>query len=343
MKKICIVGGGSWGSAMAVHLGRQEIQVNLWIREPEIYEDTVQTRRNETFLPQITFPPSVSFFKDLEESLRDTQAVFIAVPSRFCRNMYAKIAPFLDSEQYIVSLTKGIEEGSLKRMSEVMEEVFPSSSHSRIAVLSGPSFAREVAESHPTAVVISSKNLEAAKKIQSLVSSLYFRAYSSDDIVGVELAGACKNVIAIATGISDSFGFGSNSMAGLVTRGLAEMIRLGISLGARQETYAGLAGIGDLVLTCTGKLSRNRFVGGELGKGKAVKEIISGMKMIAEGITTTLSVHQLAQREKVEMPISEQVFHVLYQGKDPKQAFRDLMSRELKDEYHSRKGDNNEV
>jgi glycerol-3-phosphate dehydrogenase (NAD(P)+) len=200
-----------------------------------------------------------------------------------------------------------------------------------------------VAESHPTAVVISSKNLELAKKIQALVSSMYFRAYSSDDVIGVELAGACKNVIAIATGISDSFGFGSNSMAGLVTRGLAEMTRLGVSLGAKKETYAGLAGIGDLVLTCTGKLSRNRYVGIELGKGKTLEEIISGMKMIAEGISTTLSVHQLAQREKVEMPICEQVFDVLYQGKNPKEAFRDLMSRELKDEYKTLEGVKNEI
>jgi glycerol-3-phosphate dehydrogenase (NAD(P)+) len=333
MKKVCIIGGGSWGSAMAVHLGRLEVQTNLWIREIEIYEEATHTRENRTFLPQIAFPSSVFFFHDLKEAIRDTEVVFIAVPSRFCRNTYTTVAPLLSQDQSIVSLTKGIEENSLKRMSEVMEEIFSSVLHPRIAVLSGPSFAREVAESHPTAVVISSKNLEMAKKIQSLVSSLYFRAYSSDDIIGVELAGACKNVIAIATGISDSLGFGSNSMAGLVTRGLAEMIRLGISLGAKQETYAGLAGIGDLVLTCTGKLSRNRFVGSELGKGKTLREIISGMKMIAEGITTTLSVHQLAHRNKVEMPICEQVFYVLYKGKDPKEAFRDLMSRELKDEF----------
>ncbi len=333
MKKVCIIGGGSWGSAMAVHLGRLEVKTNLWIREIEIYEEAIHTRENKTFLPHIVFPSSVSFFHDLEEAIRDTEVIFIAVPSRFCRKMYTTIAPFLSPDQSIVSLTKGIEENSLKRMSEVMEEVFPLALQPQIAVLSGPSFAREVAESHPTAVVISSKNLELAKKIQSLVSSLYFRAYSSDDIVGVELAGACKNVIAIATGISDSFGFGSNSMAGLVTRGLVEMIRLGVSLGARPETYAGLAGIGDLVLTCTGKLSRNRFVGSELGKGKTMGEINSGMKMIAEGITTTLSVHQLAEREKVEMPICEQVYYVLYKGKDPKEAFRDLMSRELKDEF----------
>jgi len=333
VKKVCIIGGGSWGSSMAIHLGRLEMDTTLWIREREIYEEILDTGENRTFLPKVAFPSTVSFSLDLKEAMEGAEVIFIAVPSRFCRSLYTKIVSHLTPEQSFVSLTKGIEERSLKRMSEIMEEVFSSAIQSRISVLSGPSFAREVAESHPTAVVISSKNLELAKIIQTLVSSLYFRAYSSDDIIGVELAGACKNVIAIAAGISDSFGFGSNSMAGLVTRGLAEMTRLGISLGARKETYAGLAGIGDLVLTCTGKLSRNRYVGSELGKGKTLEEIVSGMKMVAEGITTTLSVYQLSQREKVEMPICEQVYHILYQGKDPKEAFRDLMSRELKNEH----------
>jgi glycerol-3-phosphate dehydrogenase (NAD(P)+) len=343
VKKVCVVGGGSWGTAMAVHLGRLKVETNLWVKEKEIYEEMDGTGENKTFLPRIPIPASVSIFLDLELAIRKTETIFIAVPSRFCRQTYAHISPFLTPDQSIVSLTKGIEEDSLKRMSEVMCEVIPDLSPSRISALSGPSFAREVAESHPTAVVIASKNLDLAKNIQALLSSLYFRVYSSDDIIGVELAGACKNVIAIATGISDSFGFGSNSMAGLVTRGLAEMTRLGVSLGAKHETYAGLAGIGDLVLTCTGKLSRNRYVGSELGKGKKLEEIISGMKMIAEGITTTLSVRQLAQREKVEMPISEQVFSVLYDGKNPKDAFRDLMSRELKDEYKTLKGEYNEI
>jgi len=343
VKKVCIIGGGSWGSAMAIHLGRLQIDTNLWLREKEIYDEILRTGENKTFLPKVPFPSSVSFFLDLKEAIQGTESVFIAVPSRFCRKLYTEIAPFLTSEQSIMSLTKGIEEGTLKRMSEVMTEVLPSSFHSRISVLSGPSFAREVAGSHPTAVVISSENLELAKKMQSLVSSMYFRAYRSDDIIGVELAGACKNVIAIATGISDSLGFGSNSMAALVTRGLTEMTRLGLNLGARQETYAGLAGVGDLVLTCTGSLSRNRYVGIELGKGKTLDEIIAGMKMIAEGITTTLSVRQLAQRENVEMPICEQVFSVLHQGKDPKVAFRDLMSRELKNEYKTSGGEKNEI
>jgi glycerol-3-phosphate dehydrogenase (NAD(P)+) len=339
MRKVSIVGAGSWGSAMAVHLGRLKVDTHLWIREKEIYEEMIHTGENKTFLPGISMPVSVSSFLELGEAIKGTEVIFIAVPSRFCRQMYTHMAPLLDADQCIVSLTKGIEEETLKRMSEVIEEVLPAKFRHGIAVLSGPSFAREVAESHPTAVVIASKNLDLAKKIQTLLSGLYFRAYSSDDIIGVELAGACKNVIAIATGISDSLGFGSNSMAGLVTRGLAEMIRLGISLGAKQETYAGLAGIGDLVLTCTGKLSRNRFVGTELGKGKSLEDIISGMKMIAEGITTTLSVCQLARKENVEMPISEQVFSILYEGKNPRDAFRDLMSRELKDEYKTFKGE----
>ncbi len=333
MNKVCVIGGGSWGSAMAIHLGRLNLDTKLWIREIEVYEEIIRTKENKTFLPGIIFPSAVSVFHDLQDAISDTAFLFIAVPSHFCRDIYTRIAPFLTSAHSIVSLTKGIEENSLKRMSEVMEEVFPSGFQSQIAVLSGPSFAREVAESHPTAVVISSKNPELTKKIQVLVSNLYFRAYSSDDMIGIELAGASKNVIAIATGISDGFGFGSNSMAGLVTRGLAEMTRLGLKLGGRPETFAGLAGIGDLVLTCTGKLSRNRYVGYELGKGKTLEEIVSGMKMIAEGISTTKSVRQLAQSKKVEMPICEQVFQIIYRRKDPKEALYDLMSRELKEEY----------
>jgi glycerol-3-phosphate dehydrogenase (NAD(P)+) len=337
--KATIIGGGSWGSAFAIHLGRLKVSIKLWIKEEEIYRDIRNTGENSVFLPGVAFPSSVSFFLDLSQAVEDSDIVFIAVPSRFCRNIYKRLAPFLNSSQIIVSMTKGIEEDSLKRMSEVMKEVFSQSFVPYIGVLSGPSFAREVAESHPTVVVVASKDIRLAKKIQTFVSGLYFRAYSSTDIVGVELAGACKNVIAIATGISDSFGFGSNSMAGLVTRGLAEMTRLGLKLGARLETYAGLAGIGDLVLTCTGKLSRNRFVGCELGKGKELENIVSGMKMIAEGISTTLSIHQLSKKENVEMPICEQVFRIIYEGKSPKAAFQELMSRELKNEFKTIKGE----
>jgi glycerol-3-phosphate dehydrogenase (NAD(P)+) len=227
-------------------------------------------------------------------------------------------------------LTKGIEENSLKRMSEIMEESF--SLLPGIAVLSGPSFAKEVIEEHPTAVVLASKDLELARKVQHFISSLYFRTYASKDIIGVELCGALKNVIAIAAGISNSLEFGHNSMAALITRGLAEISRLGLKLGAERQTFAGLAGMGDLVLTCTGELSRNRYIGVELGKGKPLDKITSEMRMIAEGITTTLSVHQLAARERVEMPICEKVYQVLYENKNPKAALEELLSRKLKDE-----------
>lgn len=331
--KVSVIGGGNWGSAFALHLGRKNIPTKLWIREEDIYNEILQSKENKTFLQGFIFPDSVSFFSELKEAVQDTEVIFIAVPSKFCRDVYRDLSPFLSSEQIIVSLTKGIETDSLKRMSEVMSEFF--SIPLKLAVLSGPSFAQEVAESHPTAVVVASQKSEVAKKIQHLVSNSYFRAYTSRDVAGVEIAGALKNVIAIAAGISDGLEFGYNSRAALITRGLAEITRLGLKLGARMETFAGLAGVGDLVLTCTGKLSRNWHVGYELGKGKSLKEIVSSMKMIAEGVNTTRSACQLANREHVELPICEQVYQSLYKNKDPKIVLKDLMSRKLKDEHCS--------
>ena len=331
--KASVIGGGTWGSAFALHLGRLNIPTKLWIREQDVYEEALRHKENRAFLQGYVFPETVSFFHSQEEALTSTDIVFIAIPSKFCRQVYLQLAPHLSSNQMIVSLTKGIEEGSLKRMSEVMEEVFSPFFTPQIAVLSGPSFAKEVAEGHPTAVVLASQDESQVKKVQHLISSPIFRTYTTSDIVGVELAGAVKNVIAIAAGISDSLQFGSNSVAALVTRGIAEMTRLGSKLGARMETFAGLAGIGDLVLTCTGKLSRNHFVGVELGKGKFLSEIVSSMKMVAEGITTTLSVHQLTQKVNVEMPICGQVYQVLYKNKDPRKALENLMTRKLKSEY----------
>ena len=331
--KASVIGGGTWGSVFALHLGRLNIETQLWIREHDVYEETIRNRENTAFLPGFLFPPPVSFFHDIKKAASSTEIVFIAVPSKFSRRIYEQLAPSLSSAQIIVSLTKGIEKNSLKRMSEVMEEVFSPLFTPRIAALSGPSFALEVVQNHPTAVVVASKDLNLAKKIQHLISSVSFRAYTSKDIIGVELGGALKNVIAIAAGISDSLEFGNNSNAALVTRGISEIKRLGIKLGARMETFSGLAGIGDLVLTCTGKLSRNRYVGYQLGKEKTLAEIVSSMKMVAEGISTTLSARQLAKREEVEMPISEQVYQVLYKNKNPKRALQDLMSRKLKEEY----------
>ncbi len=330
MMEAGIIGGGSWGSAFALHLGRLRVKTRLWVREGEILEELFRTRQNPVFLPGHLFPSSVSFSGDLKETARSADVLFIAVPSQFCRQVFSDIASALSRGQIIVSLTKGIEEGSLKRMTEIMEEVFRVHSLPHLAVLSGPSFSREVADRHPTAVVIGSKEVDFARAVQRLISNVYFRAYTSEDIIGVELAGACKNIIALAAGISDSLKYGHNTRAALITRGLAEMTRLGTKLGASRETFMGLAGIGDLVLTCTAKLSRNYHVGYDLGKGRPLPLILSGMKMVAEGVSTTISVRDLARREGVEMPIVEEVFRVLYENKSPKDSLRDLMLRALK-------------
>ncbi len=327
-----VIGAGSWGSAFALHLSRLKIKTRLWVREDEVYNRLEKTRENRAFLPGFVFSPEVNFYRDLAEALDTAEIVFVAVPSQFCREIYIKMAPHLSFAQGVVSLTKGIEEGSLKRMSELAENILTNIPKSRIAVLSGPSFAREVAQAHPTAVVVASKQIEFAEQIQHLVSDVSFRSYASQDVVGVELAGALKNVIAIAAGVLDSLHFGYNSVAALVTRGLAEIARLGTDLGAKKETFFGLAGIGDLVLTCTGKLSRNHSVGVELGKGKSLSEIVTGTKMIAEGILTTLSVHELAKARKVELPICDQVYQVLYKNKPLHKAIQDLMSRALRQE-----------
>lgn len=330
--KASVIGAGSWGSTFALHLGRNDIPTRLWIREEDIYLETVRSHENKTFLPGFIFPDNVSFHMDLSSAAKDTDIVFIAVPSKFCRNVYQELAPRLSPRQIIVSLTKGIEKESLKRMSEVLKEILPVSNHPRIAALSGPSFAREVAGRHPTAVVVASHDFQLAKQLQHLISNTYFRAYASEDIIGVELAGALKNVIAIATGICYGLDFGTNSVAALITRGIAEITRLGVKLGARKETFAGLAGIGDLVLTCTGNLSRNRALGFDLGKGESLEKLTSRMQMVAEGVTTTLSGLQLARKHQVEMPIIEQIYAILYEHKAPRDALFDLMSRELKGE-----------
>lgn len=330
MTEAGVIGGGSWGSAFALHLGRLRVKTRLWVREKEVLEDLRKTRQNSVFLPGHAFPSSVSFSEDIKDTARSAEVLFIAVPSRFCRQIFWDIVPSLSRDQIVVSLTKGLEEGSLKRMTEVMEDIFAARSLPHLAVLSGPSFAREVADRHPTAVVIASKELNFAKAVQHLVSNIYFRAYTSKDIIGVELAGASKNVIALAAGISDSLKFGHNSRAALITRGIAELTRLGAKLGATKKTFLGLAGIGDLVLTCTAKLSRNYHVGYELGKGRPLSNILSEMKMVAEGVSTTISVRDLARRENVEMPIAEEVYKILYENKSPKESLRDLMLRKLK-------------
>jgi glycerol-3-phosphate dehydrogenase (NAD(P)+) len=330
--KVSVIGGGSWGSAFARYLGQIRVPVLLWIREPDIRAEALKSRENRTFLPGFKFPRGVGFPGAIGEAVEFADVVFVAVPSQYCRPVYREMLPFLRDGQMVVSLTKGIDQETLKRMSQVMEEVFRPRVRPRIGVLSGPSFARDVAAGHPSALVVASRDIETARTVQHLISSLTIRAYRSRDVTGVEIAGALKNVIAIAAGIIDAMDFGLNSRAALITRGLVEITQLGLSVGGRKKTYSGLAGIGDLVLTCTGELSRNHFVGYELGKGRKLKDILAGMKMVAEGVHTTLSARRLAHARGVEMPISEQVYQVLYRDKPPRKALVDLMSRALREE-----------
>ncbi|HOI44198.1 MAG TPA: NAD(P)H-dependent glycerol-3-phosphate dehydrogenase [Candidatus Aminicenantes bacterium] len=330
--KAGVIGAGSWGSAFAYYLGRRNIPTRLWIREEDIFRDAQKTRENRTFLPGFVFAPAVSFHHHFREVVDDSDVIFIAVPSQFCRKIYMEMAPHLKKAQTVVSLTKGLEPKTLKRMSELMEEAFRPQARPSLVVLSGPSFAKEVAEGHPTALVAASRDADAARRVQHFVSSRTIRVYASHDVIGVEIAGALKNVIAIAAGIQDALAAANNSRASLITRGLAEITRMGVDMGAKKETFSGLAGVGDLLLTCTGELSRNHFVGLELGRGRTLKSILSGMKMVAEGVRTTLSAHHLAHLRGVEMPIAEQVYQVLYRSKAPEKAVEELMSRRLKNE-----------
>jgi glycerol-3-phosphate dehydrogenase (NAD(P)+) len=327
-----VIGGGSWGSAFARYLGSIDLPTILWIREEEIIAQAQATRENPVFLPGFVFPETVRFTDDLRESATAADVVFIAVPSQFCRTVYARVAPVLRREQIVVSLTKGFDKRTLMRMSQVMEEVFRPHVRPHVAVLSGPSFAREVAAGNPTALVVASRDQAAAREVQQLISSVAVRAYTSTDVTGVEVAGALKNVVAIAAGIADAMKFGLNTRAALITRGLVEITNLGLALGARKETFYGLAGIGDLILTCTGELSRNHRVGQELGRGRTLREILAGMKMVAEGIHTTVAARRISRALGVEMPISEQIYQVLYRGKPPRKAVEELMTRALKAE-----------
>jgi len=330
--KVSVIGAGSWGSAFARYLGRQELAVRIWVREEEILRDLAARRENRTFLPGFRFPRQVGFTGNLKEAVLFGDVLFIAVPSQYCRSVYTRIAPFLQDGQTVVSLTKGLELRSLKRMSQIMEEVFRPHARTHLAVLSGPSFARDVAAGHPTALVVASRDFETARMVQHLISSLTIRVYTSSDVTGVEIAGALKNVIAIAAGICDALDFGLNSRAALITRGLVEITELGLSLGAVKKTFSGLAGVGDLVLTCTGELSRNRSAGLKLAAVQTLEEIVGGMRMVAEGIKTTRAAVDLARRHGIDMPITQQVCRMLFEGKPAREAIRELMERSLKGE-----------
>jgi len=332
MKRISIIGAGNWGTALAATLARLNHRVMLWAYEPEVVESLTSRHENELFCPGIKLPESILATGDLAEALRDAEILVSVIPSHVCRSIYARMLPNLRPEMALVSATKGLETDHLMRISEVIHDVVDERFSPRLAVISGPSFAKEVLRGDPTAIVVASSDRPTAELVQREFSSNALRLYTSSDVAGVELGGAVKNVIAIAAGVVEGLGLGHNPTAALITRGLAEMTRLACACGARRETLAGLAGMGDLVLTCTGELSRNRQVGVELGTGRRLSEILGSMRMVAEGVKTTAATVALAARHGVEMPITSQVDRILKDEVAPREAIRELMERSLKEE-----------
>jgi glycerol-3-phosphate dehydrogenase (NAD(P)+) len=336
MSEIAIIGAGAWGTALAIVAGRNgNHRVRLWAHEKEVRASVEDRHVNDLFLPGQTIPTSVHVTNDLAEALQGAEIVISVMPSNHCRRLFQNMQPFVHPEMLFVSATKGLEDGSLARMTEVIAQVlcekkkFPA----RIGAMSGPSFAKEVARGDPTAITIASQDPELAQAVQQTLSDPRFRLYTNQDVIGVELGGSLKNVIAIAAGVCDGLGLGHNSVAALITRGLAEMTRLVVACGGKRETMSGLAGLGDLVLTCTGGLSRNRSVGVELGQGRQLPDIIAGMHgMVAEGVLTTSAAVGLAKSRGVEMPITEKMHAILHDGKSPREAIHDLMTRSAKSE-----------
>ena len=332
MEKIGVIGAGSWGTTLADLLAKKGHDVTLWAYEPQLVAEMTETRTNNLFLPGILLNAGLRFTNSLAEAVAEKDIVLVVSPSQVVRSVLNEAHPHLKQDALLVSASKGVETGSLLLVSEVYQQVLSAPQFENFAVLSGPSFAREVALEMPTAIVAASAVPAVAKRVQDVFSTGFFRVYTNSDIIGVELGGAIKNVIAIAAGISDGLGFGSNTRAALITRGLTEISRLGKAMGAQAATFAGLAGMGDLVLTCTGDLSRNRTVGINLGKGRKLQEILAEMRMVAEGVKTSESAYQLAQKVGVAMPIIEAVYRILYEEKSPRSAVMELMTRDLKAE-----------
>lgn len=327
--RVAVIGAGSWGTALASVLADKGDQVTLWSYEPECAESINAQNENQLFLPGITLPPNLRATTDLGAACEGAQLVVSVTPSHVTRAVFEQLVEHLPEHTPIVSATKGIENETLMTISELLEDVLPLRFHPYLAYLSGPSFAREVAQRHPTTVAVASYSDKLGQLVQNAFHTPYFRAYRTTDVEGVEIGGSLKNVIAIAVGVADGMGFGHNSRAALITRGLAEISRLAVKRGANPLTVAGLAGMGDLVLTCTGGLSRNRAVGVKLGQGRPIAEILGDMRMVAEGVKTAKSVYDLAESLGVDMPICREVYRVLYEGKTPAEGLKDLMAREL--------------
>jgi glycerol-3-phosphate dehydrogenase (NAD(P)+) len=331
--RVAVIGAGGWGTALSIVAARAGCEVRLWARGAEAAAAIEETRVNRAYLDGHIIPEGVRATADAREALRGAGLVVLAAPSHATRGILESLRDALEPDAVLVSATKGVEVESGKRISEVVSEVVGPEAATRFVCLSGPSFAQEVAAGLPTAVVAASRDEELARAVQRAFGVQNFRVYTNPDVIGAELGGATKNVMAVAAGMVAGLGLGANSVAALVTRGLAEMTRLALAEGARHETLMGLAGLGDLVLTCTGGLSRNRRVGEELGRGRALEDVLAGMREVAEGVRTTRAVRLLAARRGVEMPITEEVHAVLYEGKPARAAVESLMSRPLKEEF----------
>ena len=329
MKQLAIIGGGSWGTALAIVLAPRCERVRLWVKEADLADRLAASRVNDVFLPGFVLPGNVEVLTRFEDVLPDAEVVLGVMPSKYARSVYTEMLPFVDPGMSFISATKGLEQKTLLRMSEVATAVL----EKPVAVLSGPTFAREVAAGVPTAVVLAAQDPDFAKSLQHDLSGPTFRLYTNSDPVGVEIAAALKNVMAIGAGVCHGLGLGHNAIAALITRGLAELRRLACAMGGNPHTLSGLAGLGDLVLTCTGELSRNRQVGIELARGRSLEDIVASMSMVAEGVDTTAVALQLAAKFSVDLPITGQVDLILSGERSPREAIRELMERTLKDEH----------
>jgi len=330
--KISVLGAGGWGTTLAILLHYNGHNVTLWEYKKGYARHLIKKRINTDYLPGIKIPKEIIITNDIEESTNDKNLIVLAVPSQFLRGVVNKVEFKQIEDSILVNVSKGIENKSLMTMSQMLKNVFPNIDKNQIGVISGPSHAEEVSRMIPTAVVAASSDIETSKAIQAAFMTSYFRVYASNDILGVELGGAFKNIIAIGAGIIDGAGFGDNTKAAIMTRGVAEISRLGLAMGAQPETFAGLSGMGDLIVTCMSRHSRNRFVGEEIGKGKKLKQILKSMEQVAEGVETTRSAKQLAAKIEIETPITNEVYKILFEDKDPVKATTDLMTRDMKAE-----------
>jgi glycerol-3-phosphate dehydrogenase (NAD(P)+) len=329
--KAAVLGAGNWGTTLAVMLAEKGCAVNLWEFRAEAARKVQQERENQEFLPGIPLPDNISVGSDIEKALADVQIVFLALPSQALRSVCRNLSPLLGEDRLLVSAIKGIEVSSLMRCSQVLEQELVEKA-SRLAVLSGPNIAPEIARHVPSTTVVAAKSSEDAQAVQEMLRSQYFRVYTGNDIIGLELGGSLKNIIAIAGGIIDGLGLGANTKGALLTRGLAEITRLGVAMGARPDTFAGLSGMGDLITTCFSQQSRNRSVGQQIGQGRKLGDILDQMTMVAEGVETTRAARLLSQKHGIEMPITQQMYRVLFENKDPAEALKELMGRDAKAE-----------